>query len=111
VSLDLYTVLLSDSSQEPTLYAFDASLYLGDSDKAFSGFTVPETAGSNGTIAHVKQRVLIGDVDQFTQYTITVLQNETYVLHLKGKGDLKLGGLPKTSVNYDKTIEQSGMVN
>ena len=109
VDLDLSAVLLSNSSYDPTLYAFQGNLHLGDSDTAFSGFEVPQMQGTNGSIAHVRQQVGIYDDDQFTQYTIAVLQNKTYTLHLKGKGELKVGGLPKTSVDYDKTIIQQGM--
>ena len=39
----------------------------------------------------------------------TTFKEKTYSYSLQGKGGLKLGGLPKTTVKYDQVVHLAGM--
>lgn len=106
--LELDTVLETDSSFHPTLSAFNGSLYLDGGVTPFAYINVPALTAKNGTVAHIQQKVTIPDQTQFQNFSITALQNETYTLRLKGKGDLKQGSLQTISVNYDQPVEGKG---
>jgi hypothetical protein len=108
VDLELVTWLHNPSSHNPDLDHFEASLYLKDSDVPFVSFTSPAINGKNGTEATVKQTVPIQNMTEFTRYTMVTLASDTYTVYLRGKGGLKLGGLPKTTVDYNQEIEIQG---
>ena len=48
------------------------------------------------------------NVDAFTNFTVASLLREKVDLKLWGKTGLKLGGLPKTTVTYNKTTTMKG---
>lgn len=102
IDLDLRSVILSNSSRHPQLDAFDGSFHLEDSDTPFLQFRIPAVKAENGTETQVSQRVEITNLDAFTEYTRTTLVSEEYTVRLRGKGGLKLGSLPKTTVNYNQ---------
>ena len=58
----------------------------------------------------INQQVALEHPEEMTKYSIITFSNETFTYNLKGKGHLKLGGLPKISVNYNKKVEQTGEV-
>lgn len=107
-SLELDSVLSTTSKYHPKLAAFNGSLHLKDSDTAFAYLDIPEVKAENGTESHVNQRVQIADMTEFTKYTMTVLGTEEFSIYLKGRGGLQQGGLPKTTVNYNKEITMKG---
>ena len=106
--LDLTSELESSSKYHPDLDAFEASLYLQDSDVPFASFNTPAMKANNGTVTHVKQRVEIQNQTEFTRYAMLTLASESYTVYLRGNGGLKLGGLPKTSVDYNQDIQMKG---
>jgi hypothetical protein len=106
--LELDTVLETDSSFHPVLKPFNGSLYLDGGETPFAYIDVPQLKAKNGTVAHVAQRVTIPDQTQFQNFCITALSSETYTLRLRGKGDLKLGGLQTITVDYDQPVESKG---
>lgn len=108
IDLDLRSVILSNSSRHPQLDAFDGSFHLEDSDTPFLQFRIPAVKAENGTETQVSQRVEITNLDAFTEYTRTTLVSEEYTVRLRGKGGLKLGSLPKTTVNYNQKITTKG---
>jgi len=107
-TLELESVLSTTSKYHPELAAFNGSLHLNDSDTAFAYLDIPKVKAENGTESHVNQRVQIADMAEFTRYTMTVLGTEQFAIYLKGRGGLQQGGLPKTTVNYNKEITMKG---
>lgn len=98
----------TDSSRKAKLDAFKADLYINDEENSFASIEVPAVEGKNGATSYLEQTVNITDLSEFTKYVATVLSSEEYSLRLKGKGGLKLGSLPSTTVNYDKDIKLKG---
>ena len=47
-------------------------------------------------------------MDEFTRYTTVTLGSEEYNVTLKGRGGIQQPGLPKTHIDYDKTITLKG---
>lgn len=111
VDLAFTQVLRSNSSYHPTLYPFNASFYLVDrqNNPPFASIRTPQIQASNGAQSEVPlQRVNITHPDEFTRYVLVALESETFTIALRGTGDLKLGGLPKTSVDYNSNITMKG---
>lgn len=90
------------------LDAFNSSLYLPDSEIPFISVTVPGSVSGASTELLINQQVTLEHPEEMTKYSIITFSNETFSYYLKGKGHLKLGGLPKISVKYDKKVEQTG---
>jgi hypothetical protein len=108
IELEIDNVFITGSKYHPELSAFNASLHLEGRDEAFVSFEVPAIKAQNGTVAHIRQRVNLTNMDEFTRYTMQALSSEEYTVVLKGKGGLKLGGLPKTDVKYNKPVTLKG---
>lgn len=106
--LDLTSELETHSKFHPQLDAFEASLYLKESNVPFASFTTPAMKGNNGTVSHVQQRVQIQNQTEFTRYAMLTLASETYTVYLRGNGGLQQGSLPKTNVDYNQEIELKG---
>jgi Protein of unknown function (DUF3712) len=83
---------------------------LEDNDTPFLQFRIPAVKAVNGTETQIKQRVQIDHLDAFTEYTKTNLRSEEYTVHLRGKGGLKQGSLPHTTVHYNQKIKTKGML-
>jgi hypothetical protein len=101
-------MFLSNSSLESHLDPFLGALSLTESSPAFVEFQVPAIEASNGSRTHIAERVQIADMDEWYKYTGAVLASEQYTVYLQGKGGLKYGKLPKTTVTYDKKITLKG---
>lgn len=111
VDLAFEQMFLSNSSYHPTLFPFNASFYLVDNkdNPPFASIETPELVASNGTVSQVpSQRVNITHPEEFTRYVLVALQQETFTIALRGTGDLQVGALPKTSVNYNNNITMKG---
>jgi hypothetical protein len=108
--LELTSELESHSKYHPQLDAFEASLYLADSDVPFATFTTPAMKANNGTVSNVKQHVEIQNMTEFTRYAALTLASESYTVYLRGNGGLKQGSLPKTDVDYNQEIELKGNI-
>lgn len=74
----------------------------------FARIQVPAAQGSNGTEVHINERTQVTNSTAFNNYTRLTLMSQEYSIYLKGKGGLSYGGLPKTTVNYDKKITMKG---
>ena len=109
--LEATTVLTTHSKYHPQLDAFNASLYLEDSDTPFAYIEVPPVKANNGAESHIKQTVQIANMDQYTEYATTVLKSDEYTMTLKGSGGLKEGSFPKTTVDYNKKINMKGTIS
>ena len=107
--LQLSDMFLTNSSLKSQLDPFLASFSLTESSPAFVKFQVPAIEAQNGSEAHIADRVDIANMDEWDKYTQVVLGSEEYSIYLKGRGGLKFGSLPKTTVNYDKKVTVKGM--
>lgn len=111
IELTVVEKLYTDSSYHPTLYPFTASLYLPGSqpDQPFASIQIPKVkARNNATVTVGPQRVNITNMEQFTKYVLTTAASSEFTYSLRGKGDLKEGGLPRIQVDYDKNITMRG---
>jgi cytoskeletal protein RodZ len=106
--LELTSVLETHSIFHPQLGAFNASLYLEDSNTAFAVVEIPATPANNGSVSHINQTVQITNEDAYAAYAKTVLQANSYTITLKGRGSLVEGSFPTTHVNYNKKITMKG---
>jgi hypothetical protein len=98
----------SKSKNHANLGAFNASLYLPDSDTSFISFETPAFKSSDATKVHIEQRVPVQHPEEFIKYCVATFKENTYSYSLQGKGGLKLGGLPKTTVKYDQVVHVAG---
>ncbi|KIX10625.1 uncharacterized protein Z518_01709 [Rhinocladiella mackenziei CBS 650.93] len=109
LDLELDSLFLSNSSLQAKLDAFEADLCLEDSTTPFVQISVPAIKAANGSQIHISQGVQIEHNNEFFKYAETTLLSEEYSIYLKGKGGLKYGKLPKTTVDYNKKIMMKGL--
>lgn len=109
VTLSFEQVFYTNSSYRPTIYPFNASFYLPDSDIPFASVETPQLQGGNGTASVVPpQTVNITHPTQFTEYVLLALESKEFTIALKGTGGLKQGSLPETTVDWNKNITLKG---
>lgn len=114
IDLSFKQVFNTNSSYHPTLYPFNASFYLLDKQYSvpFGSIETTEIHASNGVGTDFPtQRMNISHMGRFTDYVLATLGSEEFTIALRGHGDLKEGGLPRTSVTYDKNITMKGKVS
>lgn len=108
--LNLVSVLGTKSAVHPELDAFNASVYLPGSASPIMSIEIPAVKSRDGAVTTITgQHITIADIEGFTKYTAAVLAMETVTLILHGRTGLKEGSLPKTTVNYNKTVTMTGM--
>ncbi|KAF9252500.1 hypothetical protein LCP9604111_26 [Penicillium roqueforti] len=107
--LEQRQVLGSKSSYHPQIYAFNSSVSLAGAAAPFAYVTVPAVQSKDGAEIHFEQRVDLTDTDAFADYTTAVMLNEEVSLNIYGRPGLKQGGLPKTTVDYNKTVVMKGL--
>lgn len=108
VQLKIDTVIKSDSKFHPTIDGFRAALSL-QGQEPFLYIDIPQAKSEGETHITVNQNVKIASVDRFTAYTKTVLLNEKFEVHMDGKTNLHLKGLPSMDVNYNKVVTINGL--
>lgn len=113
IELTVVERLWTNSSYHPTLYPFNASLYLldppGNNIPFASIQTTKVKAHNNASVVVGPKRINITHMEQFTKFVLLVARNEEFTYALRGHGDLKEGGLPKVHVDYNKNITMKGM--
>lgn len=107
-NLDIETRLTNPSSYHPTIYAFNGTLYFDGTDKPFLTLPSPQIKANHESNQTVKMHYNIDYPDGFNQFSIDLIQNKTLRMQLRGSTKLKLGGLPKTTIHYDKTVITPG---
>lgn len=112
VELTVVERLWTNSSHHPTLYPFNASLYLLDppgNNVSFATIQTPKVkAHNNASVVVGPTRINITHMKEFTKFVLLVARSEEFTYALRGHGDLKEGGLPKVNVDYDKNITMKG---
>ncbi|KAK2826887.1 hypothetical protein FQN49_007355 [Arthroderma sp. PD_2] len=102
-------VIGSKSKYHPTLDPFDAQVFLSGEQKPFMTLHTPQVEARDGVEAVIDQDVHIEDQDAFAGFSKAVMLSETLELLVVGQTELKLGGLQKTTVDYNKTVAMKGM--
>lgn len=103
-----YTIL-SNSSNHANLDSYNASLYLPASETSLVTFEVPAVKSGKATDVSIDQNFTINHPEEFVKFCMVALGSDTYDLNVRGKGGLKLGILPRTSVKYNKTVQSKGL--
>ena len=104
-------ILHSSSIFTPTLDAFDASLFLENTEpniKPFATLRLPKVHSTKSTPVGVDQKVTIQDMNQFIEYSKTIMNSETFRVAFRGKTQLHLGGLPVQNVDYNEVLTLKG---
>lgn len=112
VDLTLDSVASSNSSFHPTLDSFDAALFLENTEPnilPFAYITIPTSKAGKHVEIHASQTVNISNMDQFVAYNKLVLQAEEFRVAVRGKMPVKLSGVPKFHVNYNKAVTLKGL--
>jgi hypothetical protein len=109
VHLKIDTVIRSGSSYHPTIDAFRAALSLSG-QAPFLHIDIPNAKSEAETHITVEQDVKFDSLDAFSAYTKAVLASESFEVHLDGKPNIHLSGLPTMDVNYNKVITMKGML-
>ncbi|KAJ5622675.1 hypothetical protein N7528_005907 [Penicillium herquei] len=101
--------IVTSVSEHPKLYAFEAALSMLGLTSTVAKIQVPATKAKNGVEVDIAQTVDITDATQFDYFAAYLLGLEEFPLNIYGKPHLKLGGLPKISVTYNKTVVMKGL--
>ncbi|KAJ5390826.1 uncharacterized protein N7496_001894 [Penicillium cataractarum] len=102
-------VIGSHSSYHPKIYSFLASVSLLGAASAFTSVQVPEVQSKDGAEVNVDQVVDLSNADAFGDFAQAVMLNEEVEMNIYGRPGLKEGGLPKTTVTYNKTVTMKGL--
>ncbi|KAH0544160.1 hypothetical protein FGG08_001605 [Glutinoglossum americanum] len=105
-------LLHSSSIFHPTLDEFPAALFLESSEpniKPFAYLQLPSVHSTKSTAININQTLMITDMGQFSEYSKTVMNSETFRVALRGQTALHLGKLPSTVVQYNEVLTFKGL--
>lgn len=108
IHLKIQTVVTSSSKYHPVIEPFRAGLSL-KGQSPFLYLDIPKSKSEAITYISIDESVKFASKDGFSKYTQAVLNSETLQFNLDGKAKLKLSGLPKMNVNYNKVITMKGL--
>ncbi|KAI9758672.1 MAG: Na+ ATPase [Chaenotheca gracillima] len=104
--------ITSDSTYHPKLDSFNVSLFIADGSPNPTTFAYVEQpsvqSGSHVPIT-IDETVQIADLDEFTKYSVTVMNSEEYQLGVSGRMGLHEGKFPATTVDYNKVVTLKGL--
>jgi hypothetical protein len=106
--LNLTQIIGNPGGFNPIIFAFNPSFTLAGSAVPFGHVAFPQTTSEDGTVVVVGERVQLGNESAFEDYTRAVMLNEEVNLNIYGQPQLKDGGLPQTTVTYNKTVTLKG---
>jgi hypothetical protein len=112
-SLDLQMVTLSHSyaSYHPRIEAFEAALFLEDTEpyiQPFGYLNVPSIISGSNTTINIQQRLQIIDSEQFGRYNLMVLQSKEYRVALRARVTIKELAFPKATLDFNKVVTSPG---
>ncbi|KAF2831222.1 hypothetical protein CC86DRAFT_452343 [Ophiobolus disseminans] len=108
IHLKLESVIKSDSSYHPTVDGFRAALSL-EGQGPFIYIDIPTAKSEAETHITVEQDVKFVSAAAFAGYTKAVLGAESFKVHLNGKTQVHLKGLPGMDVDYNKVVTMKGL--
>ena len=62
----------------------------------------------DGAAVRIDEHVRLSDEKAFAEFAKTVMLQEEFGLNVQGQAGLKLGGLPRVGVDYNKTVNMKG---
>ncbi|KAJ5088881.1 hypothetical protein N7456_012497 [Penicillium angulare] len=89
------------------LSAFDASIRTSD-NREFAIFPVPEIKFGGGADLDIDQDLDLSCIDCLSDLAVSAATDKSFSVLVKGKPNLKLGGLPTAHLNIDKTLSMNG---
>lgn len=99
----------AQSSRHADTYGFNASIYLEDSNTPAISFDAPAGKTSKSQqVSTSPQRIPIDNPDEFLKFCIGTVGSKSITYSIKGKGNVRLGGLPETKITYDQEVEIAG---
>lgn len=105
--------LTNKSKYHPKIYSFNNTISLITPDnpepELITWAIVPEFQANDGEIIIVDTDLNLDNLDAATKFTATALGLKEFQLRLYGNPDLREGGLPKTNVDFNKTVTIKGM--
>lgn len=107
IHLKLESVARSTSKYHPTIEAFEAGLHL-ENGEDFLIINVPSTKAEAETQIVIDQDAKFASLDAFIAYNKLVMASDSFDVYMTGKPKLKLSGLPKMSVDYNKKVTMKG---
>jgi hypothetical protein len=105
--LKLVSKARSSSKFHPIIREFRAGLSIGESEP-FAYIDIPEVKANAETDIIVEQDIKFESMELFTEYTMTVMGSESFVVNLDGKTKIKQSGLEEIDVDYNKKVEMKG---
>lgn len=112
VKLHIVSTVNSKSMFTPTLDAFEASLFLEDTEpniKPFGKITIPSVHATKVSTTTVDQQMKILDQEQFKRYNTLVASAKNFRLGVRGRTKLHLGALPVVTVDFNKAVNMDGL--
>ncbi|KAF2836279.1 hypothetical protein M501DRAFT_910422, partial [Patellaria atrata CBS 101060] len=112
IRMVMHSKAYNPGDHHPQFDAFNASLFLEDTlpdIKPFGYITIPPVKANAEADIYVDQVMEIVDMEQWTAFNKRVVLSEELRLAIRGKPKLKQGGLPKTTVNYNKVTTIKGL--
>ena len=109
--LRLEELLHSGSIYHPHLDAFNASLFLESTEpniKPFAYITVPAVDAWAVAPITIDQPVQIANLEEYTKYSVLVMNSEEYRLAVRGRTGLHQTGLRKSMVDYNEVVTLKG---
>lgn len=112
IHLKLVSVARSSSSFHPTLDAFQAALFLEDTEPniiPFGYVEIPKTNVEHETTITVDQTLNVTNMDQFINYNKVVMNSDEFRIAIRGRTGLHQKGLSKINVDYNKVVTMKGL--
>ncbi len=111
VHLHMVTISESNDTFHPMLGAFNASLFLEDTEpniQPFGYIEVPANEALHEKYIFVDQQMDIANMDQFIKYNKVLLNSEKYRVAIRGVMQVHEEAFPPAKVNFNKVITTPG---
>ena len=111
VHLHMVTISESNDTFHPLLGAFNASLFLENTEPniiPFGYIQVPANEALHEKYIFVDQQMDIANMDQFIKYNKVLLNSETYRVAIRGVLEVHEEAFPPAKVNFNKVITTPG---
>jgi hypothetical protein len=100
-------VLGNKSIYHPNLDAFNATILMVGGMAPIASALVPATIANDGQVIVIDTELNL-NADAMAQFSTVVLKNAQFQLNFAGYPGLKEGVLPKTTVDFNKTVTMKG---
>jgi hypothetical protein len=111
VHMHMVTISESNNTFHPTVDAYNASLFLEDTEPnivPFGYIQVPQTQALSKKYIIVDQDMIVANMDQFIKYNKLLLNSETYRVAIRGVTHVREGAFPPAKINFNKVVTSPG---